>query len=59
MPGLRGAPAVTMTTSELAVSSHASVAEMRIDIGFSAGHAARTARKTSSGKRMRFSSEPP
>ena len=36
-----------------------SVAEMRTEIGLSAGQAARTASKTSSGKRMRFSSEPP
>ena len=36
-----------------------STAEMRTDIGFAAGHAARTASNTSSGKRMRFSSEPP
>ena len=36
-----------------------SLAEMRTEIGFAAGHTARTARYTSSGKRMRFSSEPP
>ena len=36
-----------------------SLAEMRTDIGFAAGHAARTAWNTSSGKRMRFSSAPP
>ena len=36
-----------------------SVAEMRTDIGRSAGQTARMARKTSSGKRSRFSSEPP
>ena len=32
-----------------------SVAEMRTDIGFCSGQAARTRVKTSSGKRMRFS----
>jgi len=32
---------------------------MRTDIGFSSGQAARMARKTSSGKRKRFSSVPP
>ena len=32
---------------------------MRTDIGFSSGQAARMARNTSSGKRSRFSSEPP
>ncbi len=36
-----------------------SVAEMRTVSGRSAGQAARTASKTSSGKRSRFSSEPP
>ena len=36
-----------------------SVAEMRTDIGFCSGHAARQAVKTSSGKRMRFSMLPP
>ena len=32
---------------------------MRTVIGRSAGHTARTASKTSSGKRSRFASEPP
>ena len=36
-----------------------SVAEMRTDIGCSSGQASRIAPKTSSGKRIRFSSEPP
>ena len=36
-----------------------SVAEMRADSGFLSGHAARQARNTSSGKRMRFSMLPP
>src|SRR3954462_7026230 len=36
-----------------------SVAEMRIQTGFSAGKIARTATKTSRGKRMRFSRLPP
>ena len=36
-----------------------SVAEMRTDIGFSSGQTARTASKTSSGKRMRSSRAPP
>src|SRR5207247_215694 len=36
-----------------------SVAEMRADIGFLSGHAARQARQSSSGKRMRFSIVPP
>jgi hypothetical protein len=36
-----------------------SCAEMRTDIGRSAGHAARIARNTSSGKRQRFASVPP
>ena len=36
-----------------------SVAEIRIQTGFSAGNAARTASNTSIGKRIRFSSEPP
>src|ERR1700704_3975631 len=36
-----------------------SVAEMRADIGFRAGQISRQARHTSSGKRMRFSIEPP
>ena len=31
IPGLRGAPAVMMTTSEFAVSSQPSVAEIRIE----------------------------
>ena len=34
-------------------------AEIRTDTGFSAGHAARTARKTRSGNRRRFSRLPP
>ena len=36
-----------------------SVAEIRTDIGFSAGQTARTALKIASGKRARFSIEPP
>lgn len=36
-----------------------SVAETRIVTGRSAGNASRTASKTSRGKRMRFSSDPP
>ena len=40
-------------------SSTQSVAERRTDIGLSSGQAARMAAKTSSGKRRRFSSEPP
>ena len=36
-----------------------SLAEMRTEIGFSSGQAARTARNTSSGQRMRFSRLPP
>ena len=36
-----------------------SVAEMRTAIGRSAGHAARTASNSSSGKRSRFASDPP
>jgi len=32
---------------------------MRTDIGFCFGHTARIEEKTSSGKRRRFSSEPP
>ena len=36
-----------------------SLAEIRTDIGFGAGHVARTARKTRSGKRIRFSRLPP
>ena len=35
------------------------MAETRAVSGFSAGHAARTARSTSSGKRIRFASDPP
>jgi len=40
-------------------SSSQSVAEMRTNIGFFSGQAARAAANTSSGKRMRFSIEPP
>ena len=36
-----------------------SLAEIRTDIGFGADHAARTAAKTRSGNRMRFSRLPP
>ena len=36
-----------------------SVAEMRTDIGLRSGQSARQARKTSSGKRMRFAIGPP
>ena len=36
-----------------------SVAEMRTEIGFVSGQAARIARQTSTGQRSRFSSEPP
>ncbi len=36
-----------------------STAEMRTEIGLCSGQAARTASNTSSGKRIRFSSEPP
>ncbi len=39
--------------------SFQSVAEMRTDIGFSSGQTFRSARNTSSGKRMRFLSAPP
>ena len=39
--------------------SYQSVAEIRTLIGRSAGQTARTASNTSSGKRSRFSSEPP
>ena len=40
-------------------SSTQSVAEMRTATGFPAGHAARTARSTSSGNFIRFPSGPP
>ncbi len=40
-------------------SSTQSVAEMRTDMGRSAGQAARIAPKTSSGKRRRLASAPP
>ena len=46
-------------SSPVTPPSTQSVAEIRTDIGRSLGHAARMARKTSSGKRRRFSSEPP
>ena len=36
-----------------------SVAEIRMPSGLRAGHAERIASKTSSGQRIRFSSEPP
>ena len=40
-------------------SSTQSVAEMRADIGLSAGQAARTASQTSNGNRIRLASDPP
>ena len=55
----RTARATSTASSPVSPPSAQSVAEMRTDIGFSSGQAARMARKTSSGKRMRFSSEPP
>ena len=42
-----------------ATPSSQSVAETRTPTGRSAGNAARTASKTSSGKRIRLASEPP
>ena len=51
-----------MTTASAPVMPAAptqSVAEMRTDIGFASGHAARTASNTASGNRMRFSRLPP
>ena len=46
-------------SSGVTPSSTQSVAERRTDIGFWSGQTARMAAKTSSGKRSRFSSEPP
>ena len=51
--------AIFTASSPVTPPSIQSVAEMRTDIGLSSGHALRIALNTSSGKRIRFSSEPP
>ena len=62
---IRSAPAslkrcATITASEgPSPAGCQSLAEIRTDIGRAAGHTARIAPNTSSGKRSRFSSEPP
>ena len=50
---------ISMASSIVVPPSIQSTEEMRVEIGLCAGQAARTALNTSSGKRMRFSSEPP
>jgi hypothetical protein len=58
-PASTNACAIATDSSGVSPSSTQSVADTRTDIGFSSGHSARMALKTSSGKRSRFSSEPP
>ena len=58
-PASAKARATSTASSPVRPPSFQSVAEMRTDIGFSSGQALRMARNTSSGKRRRFSSEPP
>ena len=58
-PWATKARAISTASCSVLPSGTQSVAEMRTIIGRSAGQAARTASNTSSGKRSRFSSEPP
>src|SRR5258707_11806471 len=58
-PACANARATSTASSPVRPPSTQSVAEMRTDIGFSSGHTARMARKTSSGKRRRFFRLPP
>jgi hypothetical protein len=53
------ARAIATASSGVLPPGAQSCAEIRTDIGRSAGHAARIARNTSSGQRHRFSSDPP
>lgn len=53
------ARAISTASSALVPPSAQSVAEIRTVMGRSPGHTSRTASKTSSGKRSRFSGEPP
>ena len=58
-PWARSARATSTASAGSSPPSFQSVADRRTDIGRAAGHTARTASKTSSGKRSRFASEPP
>ena len=58
-PACAKARAICTASSPVSPPSTQSVAEMRTDIGFSAGHTSRIAANTSSGKRKRFSRLPP
>ena len=58
-PCARNARATSTASSGTMPPGDQSTAEMRTLIGFAAGHAARTASNTSSGKRSRRSSGPP
>ena len=58
-PCAMNARAISTASSAVLPPSIQSVAEMRTVTGLDAGHAARTASNTSSGKRSRFSREPP
>lgn len=58
-PWAMNARAISTASCSVLPSGTQSVAEMRTITGRSAGHASRTASKTSSGKRSRFSSGPP
>ena len=49
----------TAVSGVMPASPTQSLAEIRTDMGFGAGHAARTAPNTRSGKRIRFSRLPP
>ncbi len=58
-PAALKARAMATASSAVMPPSTQSCAEIRTDIGRSAGQTARTAAKTSSGKRSRFASVPP
>ena len=58
-PARWNARAISTASAPSIPPSTQSVAEMRTDMGRSCGQTSRMARKTSSGKRRRFSSEPP
>ena len=58
-PAAANALAISTESSPVMPSSTQSVAEMRTDMGLCCGQTARIAANTSSGKRSRFSSEPP
>ena len=58
-PAALNARAISTASSGVMPPSTQSCAEIRTDMGWSAGQAARMAAKTSSGQRRRFAREPP